>query len=622
MSAWQSIGRRRIRQAGIVGLVVVLASAVAQAARADNPGLALQVDGVNDQIILPETRTILGQDWESSKTVSLWIKPTGAAVICAYNSVGFCDNVIGDRPRWWGISLGVINGQDRIWVWNYDGSPGTPYEVIGVPYTAGEWVHISLVHGDGVLRAFRNGVPAGFAPSGATLQPNTGARPRLHLGGIINNASRNWTMQGALDEVSLWNIPRSAEQIQAGMYRTLSGSEPGLRAYYAMSDGSGLILSDDSVNDWSGTLSDGGAGVPPNGSPPQWILSDAFGPSTGTPTPSPTISATTTPDTTLTPVGTPTEMDTPTEAWTATPSATPSWTPGPSATPTQAATATAQPSTTPLPPTMTPSGDFPATGGLDDFNRANGGLGGDWSGNTGAFAVADDQLDVNSNGAILWKQMAFGVEQEVFIRLAYLDPNAGSVSLLLKSQSSTSANSGVIRVLFNRSAQLVQVWTYAGAQGWVQRGGDLAAPLSTGDQFGARVDSAGQIWVYRNGQLLGTRSIGTWPHGSMGGFIGLWLANASSSFLDDFGGGSTGGVAPAIPQPTGTPTPTLMATLTASPTATASPTSEPWTPTPMFTSTPTPLMTGSPDTGDAPSGSESGSAGTETQTAPAITAGD
>jgi hypothetical protein len=217
---------------------------------------------------------MLGSGWETQKSVSLWVKPMGEAAVCLYSSVSWCDNIFGDRPRWWGITRGILNGSDRIWVWNYDGDPESPSDVIGVEYTPGEWVHITKVHSNNRMKVYKNGLLVGDVPSGATMQP--GGQPILHLGGIINNVSRNWTFYGQLDEVRLWNRALSQEEIQQDMYRLLEGDEDGLRAYYQMSDGEGLTLSDDSIYSWTGTLHDGGQGVDPDGSPPEWVISTAF----------------------------------------------------------------------------------------------------------------------------------------------------------------------------------------------------------------------------------------------------------------------------------------------------------------------------------------------------------
>jgi hypothetical protein len=316
-------------------------------AQADSAGFALAFDGLNDFVELAQTSYVLGSGWEVTKTVNLWVKPKGIGPTCLYDDPAWCDAIFGDRPRWWGISRGVMDGKDRIWVWNYDGSPGSPIDLIGIPYESEEWVHISLVHNGGILQVFQNGEIVGEVESGATQQPSTGALPILHLGGIINNAERNWTFEGEIDEVRLWSRALSAEEIQADLYRILAGDEDGLAAYYQMSDGEGLALTDDSVNNWNGTLRDGIGEVPPDGQPPLWVISGAFDgwvEPTETPTETPTATPTETP--TATPTETPTA--TPTETPTATPTETPTATPTetPTATPTETPTAT---------PTKTPT---------------------------------------------------------------------------------------------------------------------------------------------------------------------------------------------------------------------------------------------------------------------------
>ena len=346
----------------ILQVMVLLFGFWVTPAYAEDAGYALAFDGSNDFVVLGQTASILGPGWEGTKSVNLWVKPVGTAEVCVNPGPGWCDAIFGDRPRWWGISRGVINGVDRIWVWNYDGSAGTTTDLIGIEYTPEEWVHISLVHGGGRLKAYKNGVEVGNLASGLTVQPN--ATPKLHLGGIINNASRNWTFKGEIDEVRLWSRELSEAEINQDMYRTLVGDESGLAAYYQMSDGVGLVLTDDSLNSWDGTLMDGAVDVPPDGFPPAWVISGAFSVSEpGTPTPTATVEPVTpTPTATAEPV-TPTPTAT-AEPVTPTPTATAEpVTPTPTATaepvtPTPTATAepvTPTPTATAEPVTPTPT---------------------------------------------------------------------------------------------------------------------------------------------------------------------------------------------------------------------------------------------------------------------------
>lgn len=251
--------------------VVITINAENEPPPAASAGYALAFDGVSDYVRLSYTQQILGSGWESTHSVTLWVKPT-ASVVPVVNDPAWCDAIFGDRPRWWGISQCIINGYDRIWVWNYDGN----YDLIGIPYSRNQWVNIGLVQNNGRLIAYRNGIEVAQTASGPTQQPSMGATPALQLGAVINNASRNWSFQGEIDEVRLWNIGLTGAQIHNDLYRLLSGNEPGLAAYYQMSDGAGSTLTDDSIYSWNGTLQDGlSSSVPPDG-PIQWVPSGAF----------------------------------------------------------------------------------------------------------------------------------------------------------------------------------------------------------------------------------------------------------------------------------------------------------------------------------------------------------
>ena len=129
---------------------------------------------------------MMAPGWKSTKTISLWVKPTGVAS-CLYAEPTMCDAIFGDRPQWWGITRGLVGGQNRIWVWNYDGR----VRYVGIDYTPGEWIHISMVHGAGVLSAYKNGVLVGAIASGDTRQPSTGALPMLTFGGIITGSTNS-----------------------------------------------------------------------------------------------------------------------------------------------------------------------------------------------------------------------------------------------------------------------------------------------------------------------------------------------------------------------------------------------------------------------------------------------
>ena len=237
---------------------------------------------------------------------------------------------------------------------------------------------------------------------------------------------------------------------------------------------------------------------------------------------------------------------------------------------------------------------FPTAPILDTFNRPNGSVGSNWSGHPNSYSVLSNQLDVIASGwltILQWSPTSFGPDQEAYVTLAQLDNASGNEhALILKSQSIGGTLNGALYIMYDHFNQWVQVWTHHSLQGWVQQGADIPIVFAAGDQFGARATADGTVEIYRNGSLIGSRSISAWPFSNSGGYIGLQFVNAAAARADDFGGGNfTIGPTPTATL-TNTTTPTLTATLTRTPTLTATATRTP-TATNTATSTPTATLT-------------------------------
>jgi glucose/arabinose dehydrogenase/PKD repeat protein len=184
---------------------------------------------------------------------------------------------------------------------------------------------------------------------------------------------------------------------------------------------------------------------------------------------------------------------------------------------------------------------FPTTPVLDTFNRPDGPVGDPWV--DPVFGIQSVQISNQalvepccSAAAPVWNGSMFGPDQEAYVTLTAVTTTAPQHDLMLKLQSSTMSAAHV-QVGYDAVASHVQVATYESSAGWVQRGTPIPITFTAGDQLGARAYSNGQVEVYKNGILIGTRSIGGWPFAASGGRIGLTLDGAYSSRLDDFGGG-------------------------------------------------------------------------------------
>ena len=82
-----------------------------------------------------------------------------------------------------------------------------------------------------------------------------------------DNAERVYSLHGQLDEVRLWKVARTQEQIQTAMTGELTGAETGLVGYWPLDEGTGNIAHDRTANGNNGILGTAfGAGAP------AWIL--------------------------------------------------------------------------------------------------------------------------------------------------------------------------------------------------------------------------------------------------------------------------------------------------------------------------------------------------------------
>jgi PKD repeat protein len=125
----------------------------------------------------------------------------------------------------------------------------TPEGSIGL----GVWQHIAVTY-DGsaaTLKVFINGLEQDLSytstPSG-NIQDNSTVD--LYIG---NTISGTYTFDGIIDEVRIWNIVRTSEDIASSMDSYLRGDETGLVAYLKFNEGNGNVLTDNTTHGNAGS---------------------------------------------------------------------------------------------------------------------------------------------------------------------------------------------------------------------------------------------------------------------------------------------------------------------------------------------------------------------------------
>ena len=84
-----------------------------------------------------------------------------------------------------------------------------------------------------------------------------------HSNGTWPGTNYGWFgFQGQIDDVQIWNVVRTALEIQRDSTGSLEGNEPGLAAYYRFDEASGTTAQDSTPNHRDGVLASAGGSVP------------------------------------------------------------------------------------------------------------------------------------------------------------------------------------------------------------------------------------------------------------------------------------------------------------------------------------------------------------------------
>ena len=111
------------------------------------------------------------------------------------------------------------------------------------------WYHLTLTYDGANLFVYINGIEAGSTEaSGQIINENVS----LTIGRLVFQTT-NFDLDGQADEVSLWNIALTEQQIQDYMYADLTG-EAGLVGYWNFNEGAGDIANDAGGNDNDGLI--------------------------------------------------------------------------------------------------------------------------------------------------------------------------------------------------------------------------------------------------------------------------------------------------------------------------------------------------------------------------------
>ena len=204
-------------------------------------GYALQFDGINDYILLPEVIDI----GSTSSTVSMWVKvpAVGEGNLIAEERVGILLGNYNQSPNSsWEIH---DDGQIRIY-WN----AGDKNHYGSTDLRDGKWHHLSFV------RDVENNLLKGYVDGVAEIDENDDGTnitfsDAFYIGSDYRQggASKN-PFHGLIDELQIWDIARTQAQIIADYKTGITNpySNSNLKLYLRMNNGMGTTVFDHSSN--------------------------------------------------------------------------------------------------------------------------------------------------------------------------------------------------------------------------------------------------------------------------------------------------------------------------------------------------------------------------------------
>ncbi|WP_310594203.1 LamG-like jellyroll fold domain-containing protein [Flavobacterium sp.] len=204
------------------------------------PGFGLDFDGSNDIITIPNSATY---DYTTSSafTIEAWVKIN--------TSASSINTIVGKKAPGGGTSgyafyINSWGSSDRKVV--FEATGGTFISTTSIPNNT--WTHVAVsVASGGAATIYINGVASGTGT--VTIPSNSNS---INVGAFGNNGY--FYFNGSMDEVRIWNVAKSAAELNNNKNLDVTGS-PNLALYYKFNEGMAALVNDKSTNGNNGTLS-------------------------------------------------------------------------------------------------------------------------------------------------------------------------------------------------------------------------------------------------------------------------------------------------------------------------------------------------------------------------------
>ena len=177
-------------------------------------------------------------DIGANATIEAWVRFDALPVSSPATIVGRNEGP-GNQNKWVFAYALRYAGVANATVFHINSPRTGPIWLQSKPWTPviGRWYHLAVVKSGNQYTFCRNGVADGTGSS-------TAAVPHVNHALLMGHSEDNFWLQGALDDVRVWNTDLTADQIHARMNSELTGGEAGLVGYWTMNGSSGTTVAD------------------------------------------------------------------------------------------------------------------------------------------------------------------------------------------------------------------------------------------------------------------------------------------------------------------------------------------------------------------------------------------
>jgi len=196
------------------------------------PGTALEFDGSNDYVSIPSDASLNNSQF----TVEFWVATNNPG-----NWTGMIDKGRSTNSDWCFLT-GNTGQTDGV---IFAVGNGSGINEISYSWNDALWHHVAGSYDGTTMKLYVDGQIRGAKTCSLSNTTNN----------ITFGSRRNLTysFEGNLEEIAIWNIARSIQDIRENMHLPFNGYETNIVAYWQLNDGSGTLAAD-SINYNHGTL--------------------------------------------------------------------------------------------------------------------------------------------------------------------------------------------------------------------------------------------------------------------------------------------------------------------------------------------------------------------------------